>query len=142
MRRNVRVSKASSIAATNALHFGGVVLTFAVMAILHLLASSNCDQLQKCLREKENRLARLEAEKERVSAGWEQLKTPEQLEMALLRHSKAMHYTKPAQVIRMRTDGTPVAGQYSVAKAEQRLRRETAMVARPVTSASRGARRR
>jgi hypothetical protein len=74
----------------------------------------------KAIGEKERTLARLEDERVRESARWEEMKTPEKLESALNRHGLAMRYPKAAQIVRMKPNGQPFPGQISLAKAEKR----------------------
>lgn len=109
-----------SIVAQNAAHVAAIMLMLFVMVIVNLLANSSCSQLMKSIGEKERLLAKLEDERSRESARWEEMKTPEKLERALTRHGLAMRYAKPSQIVRLRADGTPFPGQLSVAKAMQR----------------------
>jgi len=120
MRKNRKRSVKMSVWATNTMHFAAVIVMLFVMVIINLLASSSCDQLMKSIGEKERALDRLEEERVRESARWEEMKTPEKLESALLRHGLAMRYPKPDQVVRMKANGRPYPGQLSVAKARQR----------------------
>lgn len=102
------------------MYFGAVIVMLFAMVLLNLLASSSCQQLMKTIGERERQLAKLEEERVRESARWEEMKTPEKLESALLRHGLAMRYPKADQVVRMKADGHPYPGQLSVAKARQR----------------------
>lgn len=109
-----------SVIAGRSMQIAAVMLILFVMVIVNQLASSSCDQLEKAIREKERQLAKLEDERSRESARWEELKTPEKLEAALLRHGLSMRYPKADQVVRMKADGRPYPGQVSVARARQR----------------------
>lgn len=120
MRKNRKIPKKMSVMASNTMHFGAVIVVLFVMVIINLLASSSCQQQLKTIGEKERMLAKLEEERVRESARWEEMKTPEKLESALLRHGLAMRYPRPEQVVRMKADGKPYPGQLSVAKAYQR----------------------
>ena len=111
-----------SVVAQHTAQIGAVMLMMFVMVIVNLLASSSCSQLMKSIGEKERTLNRLEDECKRESARWEEMKTPEKLELALNRHGLAMRYPKSSQIVRMRPDGRPVPGQLSVAKAVQRAK--------------------
>ena len=120
MRRNRKRSKKMSVMATNTMNFGVLIVMLVVMVIINLRASYSCQHLMKSIGEKERMLDKLEEERVRESARWEEMKTPEKLESALLQHGLAMRYPKADQVVRMKADGRPYPGQISVAKALQR----------------------
>ena len=121
MRKNRRMPKRHSVMVGRTVQIAAVMIMLFAMVILNRLASSSCTQLTKTIREKERTLAKLEDERTRESARWDEMQTPEKLEAALLRHGLAMRYAKTElQVVRMGRDGTPVPGQLSVAKAAQR----------------------
>lgn len=124
-RRNRKISKRMSVIAGRSMQIAAVMLILFVMVIVNQLASSNCDQLTKVIREKERQLAKLEDERSRESARWEEMKTPEKLESALMRHGLSMRYPKADQVVRMKSDGRPYPGQVSVARAQQRRKQGT-----------------
>lgn len=124
-RRNRKISKRMSVIAGRSMQIAAVMLILFVMVIVNQLASSNCDQLTKAIREKERQLAKLEDERSRESARWEEMKTPEKLESALMRHGLSMRYPKADQVVRMKSDGRPYPGQVSVARAQQRRKQGT-----------------
>lgn len=119
MRKNRKVPKKMSVVATNTMRFGAIIVFLFVMVILNLLASSSCTQLMKAKGEKERELVRLDEARMRESTRWEEMKTPEKVENALMRHGLAMKLPRPDQNIRMRADGTPSVGR-SVARARQR----------------------
>lgn len=120
MRRNRRVTKKMSVVATNTMRFGAIIVFFFVMVILNLLSSSSCTQLLKTQGELERELVRLEDARMRESTRWEEMKTPERVEVALLRHGLAMHPPRPEQTVQMKSDGMPYPGQISLARARQR----------------------
>ena len=120
MRKNRKMSKKMSVTVGRTVQIGAVmVMTFA-MVILNMLASSSCKQLNNAIREKEKELAKLEDEYKRETARWDEMKTSERLESALLRHGLAMKYPKSHQLVRMNSSGVPYPGQISVAKAAER----------------------
>ena len=121
MRRNRKIPKKMSVVATNTMRFGAVIAFLFVMVILNLLASSSCTQLMKAKGEKEKELAALGEAMDRESTRWEEMKTPERLETALLRHGLSMKLPRPDQNVRMRPDGTPFPGQMSLARIKQKL---------------------
>ena len=100
--------------------FGAIIVIFSVMVILNLLASSSCSQLMKTIGEKERELVKLEDAKMRESTRWEEMKTPERIEHALLRHGLSMKPPHPEQTVRMMANGLPRPGQISLAKAKSR----------------------
>lgn len=108
-----------SVVATNTMRFGAIIVFFFVMVILNLLSNSSRVQLmkEKCLKEKE--LAKLEESRQRESTRWEEMKTPEKIEMALLKHGLSMKLPRPDQTVRMRQDGTPHPGQLAMKRAAQ-----------------------
>lgn len=120
MRRNRKIPKKMSVVATNTMRFGAIIVFFFVMVILNLLSSSSCTQLLKTQGELERELVRLEDARMRESTRWEEMKTPERVEVALLRHGLAMHPPRPEQTVQMKSDGTPYPGQISLARARQR----------------------
>lgn len=128
MRRNRKMPRKMSVITERAMHVGGVIVMLFAMVILNRLADSSCTQLMKSIGEKERTLAKLEEARQRESANWESMITPDKLERHLVKHGLSMHYAKPAQTVRMRSDGTPYPGQLSVVKADARVRsREFAM---------------
>ena len=123
MGKNWKISKKMSVVAQNTAYAGAIMLMLFVMVIVNMLASSSCSPLMKSIGEKERILARLEDERSRESARWEELKTPQNLEVALNRHGLAMRYPKASQTVRLREgSGQLIPSQLSVAKEMQRSR--------------------
>ena len=120
MRNNKKVSKQMSVIATNTMRFGAIIVFFFLMVILNLLSASSCKQLMKQKGEMEREIVRLEDSRMRESTRWEEMRTPEKVEMALLRHGLSMKLPRPEQNVVMMADGTPRPGQLSIAKAKQR----------------------
>ena len=121
MRKNRKVPKKMSVVATNTMRFGAIILFFFVMVILNLLSASSCKQLLKEKGDLEHELAKLEDARMRESTRWEEMKTPERIERALIRHGLAMRPPRPEQTVRMKAGGLPYPGQLSLAKARQRM---------------------
>ena len=121
MRKNRRVTKKMSVVATNSMRFGAIIVFFFVMVILNLLSSQSCSQLLKQKGEMEREIAKLEDAHMRESTRWEEMKTSENIEAALLRHGLSMHTPRPDQTVRLLPDGTPRPGQLSLAKSKARL---------------------
>ena len=120
MRRNRKIPKKMSVVATNTMRFGAIIVFFVVMVILNLLSSSSCTQLLKVKGELEREIAKLDDARMRESTRWEEMKTPERVEEALLKHGLAMKLPRADQTVRLRPNGQPLAGQLSVSKAKMR----------------------
>ena len=120
MAKNRRIPKRKSVVVTNTMHVGAVLGMLFVMSIINLLASSSCQQLLKAIGEDERELARLEDARMREASRWEEMKTPEKIEQALLRHGLSMRAARADQEVHMKANGEPYPGQISVARARQR----------------------
>jgi len=68
------------------------------------------------IRKHEQKFIALENERVREEARWNEKKTPEKLEQAMLQHGLVMNYPTPEQVVRMDGGGVPLAGQLSVTR--------------------------
>ena len=142
MGRNRKVPKRLSVVATNTMRFGAIIVVFVVMVILNVLSSSSCTQLMKQRGELEREIVKLDDARMRESTRWEEMKTPEKVEVALLRHGLSMKLPRPEQTVRMMESGQPRPGQLSLAKAKMRNGGNTAESApRPSARRSRGMRR-
>ena len=130
MRRNRRVTKKMSVVATNAMRFGAIIVFFFVMVVLNLLSSQSCAQLLKQKGEMEREIAKLDDARMRESTRWEEMKTAENIEAALLRHGLSMQTPRPDQTVRLLPDGTPRPGQLSLAKSKSRLNVQTVAAAK------------
>ena len=120
MRRNRKIPKKMSVVATNTMRFGAIIIFFFVMVILNVLSSQSCAHLQNAKGALEREIVKLEEARTRESTRWEEMKTTESIETALLRHGLLMRTPGPAQTIILRADGTPRPGQLSLAKAKMR----------------------
>ena len=132
MRKNRKIPKKMSVVATNTMRFGAIIVFFFVMVILNLLSSSSCTQLQNAKGALEREIAKLDEARTRESTRWEEMKTTENIEEALLRHGLSMHMPRPDQTVRLLPDGTPRPGQLSLAKAKMRTG-VTAAAVKPVS---------
>ena len=132
MRRNRKIPKKMSVVATNTMRFGAIIVFFFVMVILNLLSSSSCTQLLKTKGELEREIVKLDDARMRESTRWEEMKGPEKIEEALLRHGLSMKLPRADQTVRLMADGTPRPGQLSIARAKMRRGGEAmAAVSRP-----------
>ena len=142
MKRNRKVSKKMSVMATNTMRFGAILVFFFVMVILNLLSSSSCTQLQNQKGAKEREIAKLDDSLLRESTRWEEMKTPEKVEVALLRHGLSMKMPRADQIVRMMENGLPRPGQISLARAKSRNEVVAGTVAVPARKPARAAYRR
>ena len=127
MRRNVKKPAKMSVVAANTMRFGVIIVFLFIMVILNLLASSGCNHLMKEKGEMERELVKLEEARTREATRWEEMKTPEKVDAALLRHGLSMKLPRSEQNVRMRVNGTPYPGQISIARARQRAEMPVAM---------------
>lgn len=127
-RRNCRKSQTMNVMTGRTFHVAGIILTLLVAVVMNLVAESRCTQVRDSIGEKEKLLARLEQDRQRESAAWEQMTTASSLERALVRHGLNMRFPKSEQVIRMDASGTPRYGQRSVELAKNRLSAATTVV--------------
>lgn len=141
MKKNRKRPKRLSVVAEHTMHVGVVMLMLFVMVIVNLMAKSNCKQLNDAIHKKSIQLEKLENERQREVARWEEMKTPERLEMALKRMGLAMHLPHPDQVIYMTSDGRPKPAQIAIAKAQRRLQEKATATASYSARPARGRRR-
>lgn len=119
MKRNSKRTKKMSVVASGSMSLGIVIFALFVMVIVNLLASSNCDQLQKTIGEKEKKLAKLEDDRRRASAAWDEMKSSANLDSMLPKHGLAMHYPSANQIVRMNKSGRPLPGQLSLVRMDK-----------------------
>ena len=119
MKGNRKISKNMSVVAANSIRFACIITFFFIMVIINLLSSSNCTMLLKKKGEMERELAKAEESRMREATRWEEMKTTERIEAALLRHGLSMRLPHSSQCVRMRPDGTPYPNQLSLARAKQ-----------------------
>ncbi|MBR0198415.1 MAG: hypothetical protein IJQ34_09830 [Kiritimatiellae bacterium] len=136
MKKNKKRSKRMSVVAQYTAHAAAIMMAAFVAVIINLLAGSSCSQLMKSIGEKERILGRLEDERMRESARWEEMKIPEKLEIALNKRGLSMNYAKDSQRIRMSSDGKVMPGQVAVARANQRASATGAVAMNRTSSAN------
>lgn len=120
MRKNKKVSKKMSVVATNTMRFGAIIVFFFVMVILNVLSSSSCSQLMDEKGQRERELAKLEESHRRESTRWEEMKTPERVEAALVRHGLRMSTPRADQCIRLNGRGEPCSDRLALRRFRQR----------------------
>jgi len=94
----------------------GVIVLIVSVALSYWFMDSKSGQLGQEIRKCEQKYAALENERVREEARWNEKKTPEKLERAMLQHGLLMTYPTPEQVVRMDENGRPIAGQIAVVK--------------------------
>lgn len=134
MRRNRRVPKKMSVVATNSMRFAAIIVVFVVMVILNLLSSQGCKQLENVKGTLEREIAKLDDARERESSRWDEMKTAENIERALLRHGLSMKVPRGDQTVCLMADGRPRPGQLSLARAKARGGLATAVAVQKQTS--------
>lgn len=94
----------------------GVIVLAVSVALSYWFMDSKSAQLAQEIRKCEQKYGALENERVREEARWNEKKTPEKLERAMLQHGILMSYPRPEQIVRMDDKGRPVAGQLSLVK--------------------------
>ncbi len=107
MARNRRHSKRMDVMIGQAGRLLSVIVLLFAAVIVNILAKSSNEQQRKAIGDKERTLARLEDERVRASARWDEMMSSENLDRALLRHGLAMRYPRADQAVRMLADGAP-----------------------------------
>lgn len=129
MRKNKKISKRMSRLTVNMMHLGAIMLTFFVMVVLNLMASSSCSQLTKIIADKEKQLADSKVELSKNIVRWDSVKSSVNLERALVVRGMSMNYPKSNQIVRMDERGRVIPSQNSVAvlrRKKQEQERSTA----------------
>jgi len=94
----------------------GIIVLTASVALSYLFMDSKSAQLGQEIRKYEQKFSSLENERVREEARWNEKKTPEKLERAMLQHGILMTYPTPDQVVRMDGNGRPIPGQLSLVR--------------------------
>lgn len=92
------------------------IVTVVSVAIGYWFMDSKCKQLNQEIRKYETKYDGLENARAREGLRWDEKKTPEKLEHAMLQSGLAMDYPKASQVVRLDSKGRIVAGQVSLAR--------------------------
>lgn len=107
----------------------GIIVLLVTLVLGYWFMDSKCAMLDQEMRKHEQKYAALENERVREESRWNEKKTPEKLEQAMLQHGIAMSYPTPEQVVRMDGSGVPLASQLSVVRF-QRSRNASERVAK------------
>ena len=119
MRRNKRTKRCSEFT-LNTMHIAAIVLSLFIMLMAYWVLDSRCGAIGQEIGAAEKALAKLDGELERETMKWNELKTPERLELALKKHGLNMNNPAPDQVIKMMPNGRVAPRQMSVVRAQRR----------------------
>jgi cell division protein FtsL len=92
-----------------------IVITVCV-TIGYWFMDSKSKQLNQEIRKYELKYDALESARAREALRWDEKKTPEKLEHAMLQNGLAMDYPKASQVVRLDVKGRVIPGQVSLAR--------------------------
>jgi cell division protein FtsL len=92
------------------------IVSVVSVAIGYWFMDSKCKQLNQEIRKHESKYDKLENARAREALRWDEKKTPEKLEHALLQNGLAMDYPKASQVVRLDSKGRMIPGQVSLAR--------------------------
>ena len=119
MKRNKRTKRCSQFA-LNTVHLAALVVSGFIMLMAYWLLDSRCGAIGQEIGDAEKTLAKLDGELERETMKWNEMKTPERLELALKKHGLNMNNPSPDQVIKMMDGGRVAPRQISVVRAQRR----------------------
>jgi len=137
MRRNRRIKHTR--VTVNSMGVVTLILVAFFSAIVYWTVDSRCKTLIREIGKSEKKLASLEADFQRETMLWEEMKTPDRLNEALVRFGIEMKTAEPDQTIHMGANGKPLPGQLSVARARNR-KSKTETVAQSAVRAPTGMR--
>jgi len=118
MRRNRRIKHTR--VTVNSMGVVTLILVAFFSAIVYWTVDSRCKTLIREIGRSEKKLASLEADLQRETMLWEEMKTPDRLGEALVRFGIEMKTAEPDQTVHMGANGAPLPGQLSVARARNR----------------------
>jgi len=133
MKRNRRIKRQSHFA-LNTMHFAALVVSGFIMLMAYWWLDTRCSAIAQEIGAAEKGLARLDAELERETMKWNEMKTPERLEIALRQHGLDMNNPAPEQVIKMLPGGGVAPRQMSVVRAQRRNRSEVSRMVQDTSS--------
>lgn len=118
-RRNRKVKKHSRFTVNSVNCVALIVLSFLALMV-YWSQDARCSAFQQEIGKAEKEYKRLERDCQREISIWEELKTPDKLRVALLRHGLDMGQPNQDQVVHMTRAGKPEPNQMSVARIRQR----------------------
>lgn len=108
-KRHVRIDNMSRL-------FVCWIMAVVGVALIYWFMDSKCKQLNQEIRKYELKYDGLENARAREALRWDEKKTPEKLEHALLQNGLAMDYPKASQVVRLDAKGRVIPGQVSLVR--------------------------
>lgn len=127
MRRNRKV-KSHSRCTANSWNIVILIMLAFIAGMSYWAWDARCTSLLKEIGDAERELTRLEGNCQRELSNWEELKTPDSLRVAFMRHGLEMGPANQDQVIHMTTGGIPAPGQMSVRRNRSLQSRTTRIV--------------
>ena len=122
MKRNRKVKKHSRYTMNSVNIVALIVLSFFAIMV-YWSQDARCTALSQEIGKAEKEFKRLERDCQRESSSWDELKTPDNLRMAFIRHGLDMGQPNQEQVVHMDANGVPMPGQMSVARIRARRSR-------------------
>ena len=126
MKRNRKVKKYSRCTMNSVNIVALIVLSFFAMMV-YWSQDARCTALAQEIGKAEKEYKRLERDCQREASSWDELKTPDNLQHAFVRHGLDMGQPNQDQVIHMDMKGNPKPGQMSVARIRARTSRTDRM---------------
>ncbi len=139
MKRNKKVKKHSRCTMNSVNIVALIVLSFFAIMV-YWSQDARCTSLAQEIGKAEKEYKRLERDCQREVSSWEELKTPDNLQRAFIRHGLDMGQPNQDQVVHMDTKGQPKPGQMSVARIRSRRSRIGPIVDFPARRGSPAAR--
>ena len=139
MKRNKKVKKHSRCTMNSVNIVALIVLSFFAIMV-YWSQDARCTSLAQEIGKAEKEYKRLERDCQREVSSWEELKTPDNLQRAFIRHGLDMGQPNQDQVVHMDTKGQPKPGQMSVARIRSRRSRIDRIVDYPARRGSPAAR--
>ena len=118
-KRNRKITRHSRCAINSVNTVALIGLSFFALMV-YWWQDALCTKLSDEIGKAERRLNSLERDYQREVASWGELKTPDNLRVALVRHALDMGTANQEQIVHMNADGTPAPGQMSVARIRAR----------------------
>lgn len=138
MKRNKKVKKHSRCTMNSVNIVALIVLSFFAIMV-YWSQDARCTSLAQEIGKAEKEYKRLERDYQREVSSWEELKTPDNLQRAFIRHGLDMGQPNQDQVVHMDTKGQPKPGQMSVARIRSRRSRIDRIVDYPARRRSEAA---
>ena len=124
MKRNKKVKKCSRYT-VNSINIVALIVLVFIALMVYWSQDAHCSALSQEIGKAKREYKKLESDCQREASSWDELKTPDNLSRALVRHGIDMGPANQEQIIHMGTGGQPKPGQISVARIRTRRARTT-----------------